>query len=394
MEPALIKQFIKNQLEYWSLPPVARATLDADHRGLPSHDPGAERVITEALAWLGRAQDGSPTADGGVARHYSLVKGWGASYPETTGYIVPTMLEHARTRGDAALLARGRRMLDWLVAIQFPEGGFQGGMVNQTPRVPVTFNTGQILMGLAAGVQVFGDVYRDPMTRAADWLATSLDPDGCWRKHRTPFASPDDKAYETHVSWGLFEAARVDPHRGWGEAGLKQVRWAIAQQQPNGWMAKCCLSDPSRPLTHTLGYALRGMIEAHLWSPAPDILAAALKLADGLLGALSPDGRLPGRLSADWKPAVDYVCVTGASQIAHSWLLLFEITGDRRYLEAGRRTNAYVRRTIDVDGPPETRGGVKGSFPVDGAYGRFEYLNWAAKFTIDSHAKELALKAA
>jgi hypothetical protein len=387
----MIKKFIKDQIEYWSLPPIARAIRNADHRGLGSSDPGAARVIDEALAWLGRAQDGSSTADGGVARHYSLVKGWGASYPETTGYIVPTILEHARSREDAELLARGRRMLDWLVAIQFPEGGFQGGMVNQTPRVPVTFNTGQILLGLAAGVRVFGDAYRDPMNRAADWLANSLDPDGCWRKHRTPFASADDKAYETHVAWGLFEAARVDPGRGWGEAGLRQVRWAIQQQQPNGWMAKCCLSDASRPLTHTLGYALRGMVEAHRWSPQADVLAAARLLADGLSRALAPDGRLPGRLFPDWTAAADYVCVTGASQIAHSWLLLFEITGERRYLELGRRANAYVRRTIDVDGPPQTRGGVKGSFPVDGGYGRFEYLNWAAKFTIDSQAQELAL---
>jgi hypothetical protein len=326
VEFTLIKQFVKQQLEYWSLPSQARAILDADRRGLPTNDPGAQRVIREALDWLGRAQDGSSTADGGVARHFNLLKGWGASYPETTGYIVPTVIDHAQRLKDAEMLARGRRMLDWLVSIQFPEGGFQGGMVNQTPRVPVTFNTGQILMGLASGVVAFGDAYRDPMNRAADWLANSLDADGCWRKHRTPFASPDDKAYETHVSWGLFEAARLDPGRGWGEAGLKQVRWAIGQQQANGWMAKCCLSDASRPLTHTLGYALRGMVEAHRWSPQPDILAASRKLADGLLSALAVDGRLPGRLFPDWSPGVDYVCLTGSAQIAHSWLLLFELS--------------------------------------------------------------------
>ncbi len=30
------------------------------------------------------------------------------------------------------------------------------------------------------------------------------------------------------------------------------------------------------------------------------------------------------------------------------------------------------------------RGGIKGSFPVNGAYGRYQYLNWAAKFFMDS----------
>jgi hypothetical protein len=41
-----------------------------------------------------------------------------------------------------------------------------------------------------------------------------------------------------------------------------------------------------------------------------------------------------------------------------------------------------------VDGPPEKRGGIKGSFPVDGSYGKFQYLNWACKFFIDSHLLE------
>jgi hypothetical protein len=60
-------------------------------------------------------------------------------------------------------------------------------------------------------------------------------------------------------------------------------------------------------------------------------------------------------------------------------------------LSAARKGNAFVRRTVRIDGPPDIRGGVKGSFPVDGDYGRFEYLNWAAKFTVDANIKELAL---
>jgi len=44
----------------------------------------------------------------------------------------------------------------------------------------------------------------------------------------------------------------------------------------------------------------------------------------------------------------------------------------------------YARRTVHVDGPDGIRGGVKGSFPVDGGYGTYEFLNWAAKFLIDA----------
>ena len=78
---------------------LAKAQRDLDAKGLPDHDPGPEAIIREGIAWLGRAQDNSASHDGGVARDDSLETGWATSYPETTGYIVPTMLEYARRYG-------------------------------------------------------------------------------------------------------------------------------------------------------------------------------------------------------------------------------------------------------------------------------------------------------
>jgi hypothetical protein len=363
-----------------------------DRKGLPAADPGPERAIAEALEWLGRAQDRSRSQDGGVARDFSLIKGWNASYPETTGYIVPTFLACARLKKDDSLRERARRMLDWLVSIQFPEGGFQGGVIGETPVVPVTFNTGQILMGLAAGVRELGDAYRDPMRRAADWLANSLDPDGCWRKHPTPFAAPGEKAYETHVSWGLLEAARVEPNPAWSDAALRNVRWALSHQRDNGWFARCCLEREPAPLTHTLGYVLRGVLEAYRFAKEADLLAAARRTGDGLLSALRDDGFLPGRLDSSWQGAVPSACLTGSVQVAHCWLILYQETGEARYRDGAFAANAFVRRTLAVGGDENMRGGVKGSFPVDGDYGTFQYLNWAAKFLIDSQLLELRVR--
>ncbi|RMD63717.1 MAG: hypothetical protein D6826_04220 [Alphaproteobacteria bacterium] len=383
-----MKQALGRAVEWFKLPPAAKRAVRVDRAGLPQRDPGLERAIDEAAGWLGRAQDNSASRDGGVAVRYSLITGWGTSYPETTGYIVPTLIAYAEWRGDAAARERARRMLDWLVAIQLPGGGFQGGRIDSTPVVPVTFNTGQILMGLASGVHAFGEAYRAPMRAAADWLAESQDPDGCWRKHPTPFAKPGEKAYETHVAWGLMEAARLEPDRPYGDKALANVRWALGLQRPNGWIEHCCLNEPHHPLTHTLGYALRGILEAYRFSGDKVFLEAGRRTADGLLGALREDGFLPGRLDSDWRASVDWACLTGSVQVAHCWLMLYQDTGERRYLDAAMAANTYVRRTMDPDGPPETRGAIKGSFPIDGEYGRFEYLNWAAKFFIDSHLLE------
>jgi hypothetical protein len=274
-------------------------------------------------------------------------------------------------------------MLDWLAGIQLPVGAFQGGKIDSRPVVPVTFNTGQILLGLAAGEAEFG-AYGRSLQRAGDWLVATQDSDGCWRKHPTPFASPGEKTYETHVAWGLLEAARICPNRGYAEAALKNIRWALGKQQESGWLEDCCLTDPTRPLTHTLGYALRGLIEAYRFSSDAQTALAARRTADGLMSALGSDGFIPGRLSRDWSAAAAWACLTGNAQIAHCWFLLYEDTGDARYLDAGLRANAYVRRTARLDAPEGINGGVKGSFPIDGGYGRFEYLSWAAKFLVDS----------
>jgi hypothetical protein len=372
------------------LPDAAKAQLQQDRAGLPEHDAGPDAVAAAGIEWLKRSQDMSFHHDGGSARDFSLIKGWASSYPETSGYIVPTLIDYADRTNDQNLADRAKRMLDWLVSIQFPEGGFQGGKVDADPHVPVTFNTGQILMGLAAGVRRFGDAYRAPMNLAAAWLRDSLDADGCWRKFATPFAAPGEKAYETHVSWGLFEAARLSPDQGFGEAGLKQVRWALTKQSENGWFASNCLEQPDQPLTHTIGYVLRGLIEAYRFSGEVDLLVAAQNTADALLKVIETDGRIAGRLDHNWKPTVNWVCLTGSVQIAACWFLLHGITGKAEYLDAAKRANRYVRRTIHFTGSQDVIGGVRGAFPVNGDYGRYEYLNWAAKFCIDSQLMEMA----
>ena len=375
---------LRNALETDRLTDLAVAEREADRSGLPKLDPGIDKTLVESITWLGRAQDRSLSEDGGVARDYSLIDGWNSSYPETTGYIVPTLINYAKLTDDEVVRIRARMMLDWLVSIQFPDGGFQGSVIGAEPVIPVTFNTGQILLGLASGTEEFGDAYREPMRRAADWLVATQDADGCWRSHRSPFAEPTDKAYETHVSWGLFEAARVDVNTRYADAAIANIRWALSLQNANGWFRDCCLTEPEHPLTHTIGYVLRGVIEAFRFTGESEYLQASIRTAEALVGAQRPEGDLPGRLDANWEGTVAWTCLTGNVQIAACWFMLYDITRDVRYSDAAIKANRFVRRTVRVDGPDEQRGAVKGSFPVSGEYCAYEYPNWAAKFLIDS----------
>jgi hypothetical protein len=384
-----ISLFIKSLAVYPKLSrkAIVEALRDLTCR-LPDDPIPIEKAIDEGIAWLARAQDNTVSRDGGVARHFSLLSGWSTSYPETTGYIVPTLLEYARIKGDDNVFLRCRRMLDWLVKIQLSDGGFQGGLVDARPVMPVAFNTGQILMGLAAGVQAFGDEYRKPMQKAADWLVRNQDSDGCWRKHPSPFAMAGDKAYDTHIAWGLLEASRVDPSRGYAEAALANVRWSLTCQRDNGWFDKCCLAEPQRPLTHTLGYVLRGIVEAYRYFKNDELLAPCLRTANGLMSALRSNGFISGRLDPHFNASVSWACLTGSAQIAACWFILYELTGNAEFLSAARRVNEYLGHILKRNLLPEAKGALKGSFPVFGEYCAYQFPNWATKFLVDSFMLE------
>ena len=87
-----------------------------------------ERNLQSAYRWLCTAQDAS--GDGGVAGLYNLLKGWGASYPETTGYIIPTFLHYGHFFNSPEARRRAIRMADWEVDVQLPSGAVRSGTLD------------------------------------------------------------------------------------------------------------------------------------------------------------------------------------------------------------------------------------------------------------------------
>jgi hypothetical protein len=64
---------------------------------------------------------------------------------------------------------------------------------------------------------------------------------------------------------------------------------------------------------------------------------------------------------------------------------LYPVTGNARYLEGMKKINAYQKRVqILRTSNPDLYGGISGSYPLHGDYGKYELLSWAVKFFIDS----------
>ena len=346
--------------------------------------------LQAALEWLCRAQDvtGSP----GFARGYSMVRhpqfgtlGWQAAYPETTGYIIPTLFLAARHLGWSGLAVRAIRAAHWEIEVQLPNGAVQGGVIGEPP-TPAIFNTGQVLLGwLAAYHETTGDEFAAAARRAADFLVGSIDDDGVWRRGNSMFADRRATNYNARTAWALAEAGALFGEPRYRATASLVLHRVVRQQHENGWLPACCLTDPANPLLHTVAYAIRGLLEGGRVLGDASLIAAASLAARHIAERVDARGTLPGRLSSTWEPAAKWRCLTGEAQMSNVWMRLAAITGEASWSEQVPRVLRSLKATQSRSaGDPGIRGGIKGSWPVTGWYGRFEVLNWATKFFADA----------
>ena len=371
---------------------LERARWGSYYAGLHNNlDPDLH--IREAAEWLMRAQDAG--SDRGVSYGAVFGKGFAPSYPETTGYIICTFLDLAEFYADDRYLQRALEAADWEIAVQMPSGAVMGGVFNTNP-TPAVFNTGQVLLGWAALLRKTGHKrFAEAGHRAAAWLVSMQEENGCWIRGNSAHANPHTTVYNVMAAWGLAEFGRAAGDEQALSAATRNAEYALSRQTDNGWFADCCLNDAARPLLHTLGYTMQGLVGIGRLTGRQDLIQSASRTADSLLQLMDVDGFIPGRLDRNMRPAAAWACLTGTAQTSSVWSELFRCSGDQRYREAVSRANRYLMARHDVSNrDPVIRGGVAGSWPVWGDYGRLMVLNWAAKFFVDALLAEKSLAAA
>jgi glycosyltransferase involved in cell wall biosynthesis len=365
--------------------------------GGPAACVGDERHLDAAIDWLCRAQDAC--AEGGVSYGYHVRHGWMAAYPETTGYIIPTLFDCAQRTGkvDACghhLRDRAIGLARWLTRVQLDSGAIPGGTVLLFPQ-PTVFNTGQVLDGWCRTLQETGaPEIRDAIRRAAAWLVSVLDDDGCWRRGLSPLTPKTPAVYNVRTASMLLRSGILLGDAAWRDAAIRNANWALTQQNPNGWFNNNCVADNVHPLTHTIGYTLEGLLNFAIQLGDERHLAAVMRTSDALLPRIRADGFIAGRFDAQWRPATTWNCLTGASQLAMVWFRLSRVTGDEKYASAARRVLDFVKGTQRIGSRSLSEagcvGGIKGSHPIWGHYEPFAYPNWATKFFADALIEALA----
>lgn len=336
--------------------------------------------LEAALEWIKYAQRAS--GDNGISKGYHVLRRrWSPSYPETTGYTIPSLLNAALMLGRPDLQTLALSLAEYLLNVATPEGAvvhWANGSLQ-----PVVFDTGQVLFGWLAAYESSGDErYLEAATRAGNWLAGIQDSSGAWTKYQHLGVV---KVIDTRVAWALLELYRhtqQDAHRS---AAIRNLEWALGQQDDDGWFRNCAFRVDEDPFTHTLVYTAEGLFESGCLLNDDHYLVAAAKTADALLARLRTNGWLASTYGSGWKATSRSSCLTGNCQASRLWLSLFTLKGNPAYVEGAKRALGFVSHTQPLkSGNRGVRGGIAGSAPIYGRYERFTYPNWAAKFYIDA----------
>lgn len=359
----------------------ARSRSATRLRGRPRR-PTDDDHLAAAVHWLMRSIE---TCGGRASsKGYQFIKGWLPPYPETSGYIIPTLLMLGRENAASTKYRRrAEAIADWLIGIQMANGGFRGRELGVLEE-PDVFDTGMILLGFNTLIhEGAGDPIREAGRRAAEFLVSSVDQTGCFVRH---LSNGILHTYNVRSAWGLVAYGTLVNESRFIEAGLANARWACAQQIGTGYFHNNAFKPGGNANTHGTAYVLRGLLQIHELTKEPGLMDSVILAAEAL------QARYHERewIAAELGPELDYlsghICLTGYAQLAIIFFRLFQMTGDVRYRRTGERLVDDVARSQDLDAPSAAPhfGAIAGSFPIYGRYAPLQYPNWATKFFIDA----------
>src|SRR2546427_691320 len=291
--------------------------------------------LLAAATWLERAQDAG--GDGGVAGRYSLHTGWTSSYPETTGYIIPTLIRLSDALGEPRLRERARRGVNFLLSVQLECGAFPAMEIADNRTEPSIFNSAQIVCGLRAWHADSNDNRAlDAARRACDWLVAQQDPDGAWRKFlygNVPYT------YMAHAACWIAELGAYLDRKDYLDVARRHLEWVLKQQDPaTGWFDLCGFSEEDhrsrRAPTHTIAYTIWGVMMMSRILEHDAGMSAARAAALGVARRLELSRWLPGILDHAWRGCASHACLTGNAQMALIWLELHRLRNDPTLLSA------------------------------------------------------------
>lgn len=318
---------------------------------------------------------------GGSSAYYSKMYKplgfWSESYPETTGYLIPTLF-------DAGCSDEAIRLADWVVGLQYEDGGLPGGLMsNGKKQERSIFNTAQMVIGLhRAAKETENPIYVKSALDAGLWLAKVQEADGTWSKYH--YKDGYFPSYYTRVAWPMLLASEFETGSSIQDSAVKTLELIQDKKLANHMIRDMAFEKSKPAFLHTIAYTIRGFIEAGIMLDRQDFWTTGYKLAHRLFRKYELKKCLAGAYYDDGKEVKWYRCLTGEAQMCIIWLLIAAHLGDERFINVASKVIDGLCSAQPKTSLFKKRGGLAGSKPFYGRYINFRQPNWATKFFMDA----------
>lgn len=317
----------------------------------------------------------------GSSASYHIWRGWSASYPETTGYLIDTLFDYHSIAKNPVIKTTAIQCTDWLCAIQLPDGAFPSGVGGRMQ--PIVFDTGMIVFGLGRAWRETGNErYLNSLSKAVNWMAHQIGVDETWGKFN--YVESYLPAYYSMVVWAMLLANKHLKISGLDKVLHLELSQLSSWVQPNWTVLNWGFAANEAAFTHTIGYTLQGLIEAGTLLCDSTAVKSAKGVAEKLIETRRSIGKIAGSYDHEWNGDYSFECPTGNAQLSIVYFRLYEIFGVSDFLEEAQY---LLNRVVQAQSNLKIKGhfgGIPGSYPIWGKYQRFSYPNWAAKFFIDA----------
>ena len=292
----------------------------------------AETPVKRAIEWLRTNEN----PNGGIF----LSSADNVSYPEVTGYLIPTLLSYEEL-GLAARLTR------WLIHIQRRDGSF-----TSADGVSHIFDTGQVLRGILGSSGLVPEAFESG-SRSAKYIysrtiaggARGFEVDPIWIRR---YSKSIPMSSHLYVLPPFLQAAEM----------FQSPEYRSAVNNSLEYYVNSAGSLQLSTLTHFLAYELEALIDLGHSQTAISIL-------DRLRKEQADDGSVRAMQGVSW------VCTPGLAQLAVCWYKI------------GQREPAD--KALNWLEANQTRsGGFRGSYGENATYFPDVEIPWAVKFYLDA----------
>jgi len=362
-----------------------------DYLGKTGQTPSLDESLTKTFSWIKASFEA--TGDGGSAAYYHLGHGWKSSYPETTGYLIPTLYEYSRYSIDSYWAELAHKAAEWLIKIQYKEGGWQGLQIG-VPCEPRIFNTGMILDGMiSAFLHQKDEKYLEAAIKGVDWIISKIGNNGLFISNNPVKGGWSADILVLSYAATVIQYLPADKQSKYLESIHNSMNSHLKFQAPNGWISASNFEDsfPDTAVLHVLGYAFDGLLVLFEVTGEQKYMDSAMAIAGELLSLYKTTGQIPSYIKSDWSTYYDMgrgkasLCLTGLSQVAICFHKIARIKNKPEYVEAANKIIAQVAGIGNWKSSCNGLSyGITGSYPISGHYQKYKTLNWAAKFHAES----------